>query len=131
MTEQVSKNWKLFKDKFVEQYKDVPPYIIDYIAIEDILLCHLKGEALEKICETYQLSPEYVTMVVGQFLKVTPRNIALDFNPYMVYNNKEVDKELFLKLVKNRIPEEEGELLYDACVLFELIQEQIEDFYRE
>lgn len=131
MEEQVSKNWKVFKEKFIETHKNVPPYILDYIAVEDILLSHLKGYSIEKICEIYQLSEEYVTIVIGDYLRVSPRRVALNFSPYSIYKNEKIDKNKFLNFVKNKLPEEEGEALYDACMLFELVEEQIEEFYKE
>jgi len=131
MTEQVSKNWKVFKEKFMSQYKDAPPYIVDYIAIEDILLSHVSGNSSEKICETYQLSPEYVKIVLEEYLKVFPRENTLNFNPYKVYKNASVGKETFLAVVKLNAIEEDAESLYEACNLFCLIQQEIEDFYRK
>ena len=129
MSEQVSKSWKIFKSKFKELYKDVNPEILDYIAVEDILLNHLCGISLDRILETYQLSEEYVTMVLKEFIGLSPRKFGLDFNPYNVYKNVAIGQDKFIEIIESKEIEEDSKALYSACIVFEDISKSIDDFY--
>jgi len=128
MTKKVSKNWEVFKERFRQANKGVNPDILDYIAVEDILLSHLNGYSLDRILEIYQLSKEYVIIVLEEFMEVSPRDYALSFNPYNVYKNQAVTKERFVEIVSKKSAEDASKL-YDACVVLEKISEEINDFY--
>jgi len=128
MPENVSKNWEVFKERFREANADVNPDILDFIAVEDILLSHLNGYSLERILEIYQLSEEYVTIVLEEFMKVSPRDYALDFNPYNIYKNQAVNKKMFIGIVSKK-SRENAEKLYEACTILEKISEEINEFY--
>jgi len=128
MSKNVSKNWKVFKERFVEVNEGVNPDVLDYIAVEDILLSHLSGYSLDRILEIYQLSKEYVIIVLEEFIKVSPRENALDFNPYNIYKNTAINKQKFINLVRKKSTEDALKL-YDACTVLEKISEEIDDFY--
>jgi len=128
MADHVSKNWEVFKGRFREVNEGVNPDILDYIAVEDILLSHLNGYSLERILEIYQLSKEYVIIVLEEFIKVSPRENALNFNPYNIYKNTAVGKQRFIDLVRKKSTEDASKL-YDACTVLERISEEINDFY--
>ena len=128
MPENVSKNWEVFKERFRKTNEGVNPDILDYIAVEDILLSHLSGYSLDRILEIYNLSKEYVIVVLEEFIKVFPRENALDFNPYNIYKNTAVSKQRFIDLVRKKSTEDASKL-YDACTVLERISEEINDFY--
>lgn len=129
MTKKVSKNWELFREQFIKANKGVNPEILDFIAVEDILLSHVKGYSLDRILEIYQLSKEYVIIVLDEFIKVAPREYKLDFNPYKIYKNSAISREKFIEIVSKKSTEDASKL-YDACVITEKISEEIDNFYR-
>ena len=102
MIKNVSRNWEIFKEQFKKTNKGVNPDILDYIAVEDILLSHLSGYSLDRILEIYQLSKEYVIIVLEEFIKVSPREYALDFNPYNIYKNQAVNEKTFVEIVSKK-----------------------------
>ena len=130
MTESVSKNWEVFKKRFRESNEGVNPDILDYIAVEDILLSHLNGYSLDRILEIYQLSKEYVIIVLEEFMKVPPRDYALSFNPYNIYKNQAISKERFIEIVSKKSTEDALKL-YDACTVLEKISQEIDEFYQQ
>lgn len=129
MSGQVSKNWKIFKEEFFKDHEELNPNILDYIAVEDILLEHLEGSSLEKICEKLELTSQYITSVLKEFLNVEPRKITLKFSPYRIYKNPNIDLKTFKNVLKNM--EQQEEFLLEACEIFEGIQREVEKFYEE
>lgn len=129
MSEKVSKEWKEFKKRFEEVYKDVDSEVADYIAVDDILFSHVNGETLDYISNNFQLSPDYVTIVLDEFLGVEPRKEPLDFSPYSIFCNDIIDKEKFIRIMEFEGIKEDIEKLYSSCMVYEDISSQIDSFY--
>ena len=129
MKEKVSPNWKKFKKEFGKVYEGTDPDLPDYIAVQDLLFEHVNGSSLDYIANTYQLSPDYVKMVLKEFLGVSPRPNFLGFSPLALTNNKEIDVYKFMKLMRQKKVKEDAKVLYSACQVYKSISEKVEEFY--
>ena len=85
MNPKVSNLWEVIK-LFYKQNFDIPGRVIDYIAVEPILIKSLSGYSNYRIAISIRDDIEYVNGIILSFLKFDGWNEDLDYNPLATYN---------------------------------------------
>lgn len=86
--------WEVVK-LFYKQNFDIPEIVIDYIAVEPILIKSLSGYSNTRIAQSMQDSVDYISGILSDFLRFDGWNEDLDFNPLAFYNKSKGNLNLY------------------------------------
>lgn len=123
--------WELIKDIYKENFS-VDGKVIDYIAINDILLQCVSGLSNKKISFSTDLDLPYVEATLFSYLGFSGWKKDLDLSPWYVYqsvygNRMAFEKKIYdlTKLLNDDIID----LAYRICAIYDSIKKEIDKFY--
>lgn len=123
--------WDLIK-KIYEDNFGIKGNIVDYVAVNDILLQCVSGMSNEKICFTLDVEPVYLTKVLFNFLGFMGWARDLDISPWHIYNRSAGSKLVFEKKIgdlTNLLNDDIIELAFRVCAIYASIRKDMESFY--
>jgi hypothetical protein len=125
------KKWEVFTEYVYNRF-GISKEILDYIAVNDILLCCVAGLGNNTISMKYKLSADYVSDVLKEFLDFDGWEHDLDVNTFFIYETSGTLFESFkmmIELTTKLLTDNEIENAYRICKLYTKIKERIDDFY--
>ena len=126
-----SNAWDLIKKIYKKNF-DISGSLVDYVAINDILLQCVSGLANEKISFSTDLDLEYVEATLYSYLGFSGWDCDLDLSPWYVYQSVSGNKFAFEKKINDLtklLKDDIIDLAYRVCSIYESIQKEIEKFY--
>jgi len=120
----MSDRWELIRAIHSDK-TGVPPHVVDYIAVRDILFSCISGISNESIANFFHMDEEYVQEVLIEFLHFDGLEEDLTIRPYLFYK-KSVNHVDFALQIHDIVPDADliVELFY-ACEVFDKIKEEI------
>ena len=118
---------KIYKDNF-----GIDGNIVDYVAVNDILLQCVSGISNEKICYKLDVEPLYLTKVLFNFLGFRGWARDLDISPWHIYNRSAGSKLVFEKKIgdlTNLLNDDIIEFAFRVCAIYASIRKDMESFY--
>lgn len=108
----------------------IPPHVVDYIAVEDILVNFVQGLSTTSIADLYEMDMSYIEEVLKDYLFCTGWVQDLKFNPLKVFKESFAESEIFNnKIISYNIKygyDIPPFSLFNVCKLYIKIKEQIE-----
>ena len=104
----------------------IPPHIVDYIAVYDILKHCVSGKSVDSIAESLEFTLEYVGETIGKFLLLSEW-IGYSINPYHLYLASSQSIYRYRKIVSRISSMNESDIVssFSACHLFYEIEQEL------
>ncbi len=118
-------DWDLIRAVHSEK-TGVPPHVVDYIAVYDILKLCVSGKSIDSIAESLEFTSEYVMETIGKFL-LLPEWEECTINLYHLYLASLRDLQQYRKIVSriSSMSEQDITSSFSACYLFYGIEQEL------
>ena len=88
---------KMYSEKY-----NIPPYLIDFMACEEVILASINGASNEEIAKDYEDDIEYVKNILRYFIGFDGNDTPLNFSPYFVYKATERVFDVFNEVLSKQ-----------------------------
>jgi hypothetical protein len=128
--------WDVIKE-FYKQHYNIPPEIIDYIAVNPILMKCASGYGNKRIGCAIDEPIDYIKEIIEKYYGFTGWTIDLDVNPLALYNRTVknygdfVYFEQEIKMVSVFMTDTNIKLAWNICRKYYLIKKEVEKYYGE
>jgi hypothetical protein len=123
--------WDLIKEIYEKNF-NVEGTVIDYIAINDILLQCVSGLSNKKISFSTDVDLQYVEATLFTYLGFSGWKQDLDLSPWYVYQSVYGSRFAFEKKINDLtklVNDDIIDLAYRICSIYDSIKKEIEKFY--
>lgn len=131
MTRNLRPNWNGIK-QFYEDHFDIPQRVLDYVAVQRILLLCASGMSNKSISKQLDMTEHYIEDVLNEFIDFGGWDEDLDLNPWFIYKQDihnqsafETKIRVLTDLIKNDIIVQ----AYYVCSKYNYIRKQVEEYY--
>lgn len=118
-----NKNWDLIRALHSEK-THIPPSVVDYIAVEEILRDCAVGLSNTTIASSYNMDIDYVNGCTNYFLEFSGWTDDLSVSPLVFFDNGELEK-----LSEFDLSDETIKQARLVCLKYNRIKELIDEFY--
>jgi len=119
----MSDRWELIRAIHSDK-TGIPPNVVDYIAVRDILFSCISGISNKSIADFFHMDEEYVREVIEEFFDTSGLSVDLPVRPYFFYKQDMSGSEFADKLSEYLDPSSIMDM-YLACAMFDKIKEEI------
>lgn len=105
----------------------IPPHVVDYIAVYDILKQCVSGKSVDTIAVFLEFTSEYVVEVSKKFLFTEGWSIDLSINPYQLYLAGLYNMRKYKRVMQCISSLSDYDIMnsFRACYLFNKIEQEL------
>ena len=118
--------------KFISDVIGIPEYILDYIAVDDILRRSLSGRSNRAIAKDLKMKIYYIVHVLDQFLESNGWEEHAEYNPLALYYKSGMDYDKFkeeMAMSYHVYDEQYFVICFNMCEKFRLMREEVKKYY--
>lgn len=124
--------WEFIQFIYKKNY-DIPPRIIDYIAVMDIVELCARGKSCKSIAKLLKFSYKYVRSVILEFLNFDGWDKDFETDFLLRYESLDGDYETFVSTVKSTtrlITGKEINIAYRICGRIRIMRKEIKQYVK-
>jgi len=123
--------WQAVKGLYKEKF-DIPAYVLDFVAVYDVLLKCVEGYSNVKISRYVSQDTKYISEILIRYFSFNGWDADLDFSPIALYNRCNGDilrYKIDVETVTNLYDKECINFTYFICRRFNRIKKEISEKY--
>ena len=110
---------------------NIPPRIVDLIAVKDILSLCVRGKSVTVICDRLTMEESYVREVLKEFVDFYGFENSLLFNPNTIFRTTKQNFTKFTDFIQRLSPnvnDNEVAEYFKICLMYNQIEKELSDY---